>query len=66
MNKHEVKGAIKEAAGKIQKEVGDLTDNKSQELKGALREAEGKVQKNYGEAVDVASDKIEEASKGCG
>ena len=36
-------------AGKVQKNVGDLTDNHSQELKGAARELEGKGQRKVGE-----------------
>jgi uncharacterized protein YjbJ (UPF0337 family) len=47
--KNQVKGAAKEAAGKVQKNVGDVTDNESQELKGAARELEGKAQRKVGE-----------------
>lgn len=46
---NQVKGAAKEAAGKVQKNVGDLTDNQSQELKGKARELEGKGQRKIGE-----------------
>ena len=46
---NQVKGAAKEVAGKVQKNVGDLTDNHSQELKGAARELEGKGQRKVGE-----------------
>ena len=47
--KNQVKGAAKEVAGKVQKNVGDLTDNHSQELKGKARELEGKAQRKVGE-----------------
>jgi uncharacterized protein YjbJ (UPF0337 family) len=47
---NQVKGAAKEVAGKVQKNVGDATDNHSQELKGAAREVEGKAQRKVGEA----------------
>lgn len=47
---NQAKGATKEVAGKIQKNVGDMTDNQSQELKGAARELEGKAQRKVGEA----------------
>jgi uncharacterized protein YjbJ (UPF0337 family) len=50
MNKDQVKGAAKEVEGKIQKNVGDATDNASQQAKGLGKEAAGKVQKNYGDA----------------
>lgn len=46
---NQVKGAAKEVAGKVQKNVGDLTDNTSQELKGSARELEGKAQRKVGE-----------------
>ena len=46
---NQVKGAAKEVAGKVQKNVGDLTDNNSQELKGKARELEGKAQRKVGE-----------------
>jgi uncharacterized protein YjbJ (UPF0337 family) len=47
---NQVKGGAKEAAGKVQKNVGDLTDNQSQELRGKARELEGKGQRKVGEA----------------
>ncbi|RXZ33196.1 CsbD family protein [Oxalobacteraceae bacterium CAVE-383] len=48
MNKDQVKGAVKEAAGNVQKKAGEVTGSASQQVKGAAREAEGNVQKNYG------------------
>ena len=47
---NQIKGAAKEVAGKVQKNVGDMTDNHSQELKGAAKELEGKAQRKVGEA----------------
>jgi uncharacterized protein YjbJ (UPF0337 family) len=47
--KNQVTGAAKEVAGKIQKNVGDMTDNRSQEFKGTARELEGKTQRKIGE-----------------
>lgn len=49
MNKDQVKGAVKEAAGMIQKKTGEVMGNTSQQGKGLLKEAEGKVQKNLGD-----------------
>jgi uncharacterized protein YjbJ (UPF0337 family) len=45
--KHEVKGAVKEVAGKV-------TGDKWQEAKGAVEKNVGKVQKKVGEASDDA------------
>jgi uncharacterized protein YjbJ (UPF0337 family) len=50
MNKDQVKGAAKEAAGKLQKKAGMATANGTQALKGAARELSGKAQKAYGNA----------------
>ena len=47
---NQVKGAAKEVAGKIRKNVGDATDNNSEEFKGAKQELEGKAQRKVGEA----------------
>ena len=48
--KNQVKGAAKEVAGKVRKNVGDMTDNHSEEVKGAAKEMEGKAQRKVGEA----------------
>ncbi len=50
MNRDQVKGRGKEAAGKVQKEAGKLTGSTAQRAKGLAREAAGKVQKNLGDA----------------
>lgn len=50
MNKDQIKGGAREAAGKMQKSVGRATANGTQTVKGAVREAAGKVQKAYGNA----------------
>ncbi len=50
MNKDQVKGRVKEVAGKVQKNVADAVDNESAQARGAAKEAEGKVQKNVGDA----------------
>jgi uncharacterized protein YjbJ (UPF0337 family) len=57
MNSNQVKGAAKEAAGKIQKNFGDAIDSPSQEIKGTAREVEGKIQKNIGHAQEQAEDR---------
>ena len=53
MNKDQVKGAVKEVAGKIQKKAGEATGNIDQQSKGLLREAEGKVQKTMGDVKEI-------------
>ena len=56
MNKDQVKGAVKEAAGTVQRKTGELTGSTEQQLKGSIREVEGNVQKNYGDAKEIVKD----------
>ena len=56
MNKDQVKGAVKEAAGKVQAEVGKVTGNATQQVKGAVREAEGRAQKMVGDVKAIVKD----------
>ena len=52
MNKEQVTGRVKEAAGDLQKNVGRATGNESQEAKGASREVAGKVEKNVADGAN--------------
>jgi len=56
MNSDQVKGAVKDAAGKVQQKTGELTGNTSQQVKGAAKQVEGKIQKNVGDAKEVLKD----------
>jgi uncharacterized protein YjbJ (UPF0337 family) len=53
MNKDQVKGAVKDAAGKLQEQVGEVTGNTEQQDKGVVKQVEGKVQKTYGDVKEV-------------
>lgn len=53
MNKDQVKGSIKDTAGKVQEKVGEATGNKDQEAKGLGKQVEGKTQKTVGDAKDA-------------
>jgi uncharacterized protein YjbJ (UPF0337 family) len=56
MNKDQVKGAAKEAAGKVQAQAGKVLGNKEQQVKGHVREAQGKAQHVVGDAKKMAKD----------
>ncbi len=58
MNKDQVKGSVKEVAGKVQSKAGELVGNKEQQAKGLLKEAEGKTQKSVGNAKEVVKDAV--------
>ena len=62
MNKDQVKGAMKDIAGKAQEKAGELTGSDKQQLKGLKNQVEGKVQKGVGDVKD-AFHKANEASK---
>lgn len=53
MNKDQVKGAVKDAAGKVQEKVGEAIGSTEQQDKGLIKQAEGKVQKAYGDVKEV-------------
>jgi uncharacterized protein YjbJ (UPF0337 family) len=56
MNKDQVKGAVKEAAGKLQQKTGKVIGNKTQETKGLATKIEGKAQKKVGDAKEALKD----------
>lgn len=53
MNKDQVKGAAKDAAGKVQEQAGKAIGSTRQQAKGLAKQAKGKVQKAYGDAKEA-------------
>jgi uncharacterized protein YjbJ (UPF0337 family) len=64
-NKNQVKGVIKDAAGKVQEEAGKLVGNKEQEAKGLKKKTEGKSEKILGDAglIKEAAEKVQEEAR---
>ena len=56
MNKDQLKGVIKEAAGKVQEKIGEVTGSATQKAKGLAKEVEGKAQKKVGDAKEALRD----------
>ena len=56
MNKQQVKGKLKEAAGEVQERTGRLVGSTEQEAKGHAREVEGKAQKKLGDVKQGVKD----------
>jgi uncharacterized protein YjbJ (UPF0337 family) len=54
MNRDQVKGSIKDAAGKVQRKAGEAAGSTGQQIKGAARQAEGKMQKAAGDVREAA------------
>ena len=59
MNTDQLKGALKEAAGKVQTKAGELIDSPEQQAKGLLNQAEGKTQKSVGDDKEVLKDAVD-------
>ena len=53
MNKDTIKGSMKEAAGKAQKEFGKAVDSPKHVVEGGAKQAEGKGQKAAGHIKDA-------------
>ena len=62
MNRDQLKGIGKNAAGVVQQKVGELTGSKTQQAKGIAKQVEGKVQKGVGN-VEQALDKAGRKSR---
>lgn len=52
MNEHQVKGNLKDTAGKVQETFGEVVGSKEQEAKGEARQVEGKTEKKVGDIKD--------------
>lgn len=59
MNTDQVKGTLKDAAGKVQEKFGELIDSPEQEAKGIAKQVEGTAQKKAGDLKEA----IEDAAK---
>lgn len=62
MNKDQIKGAIKDAAGKVQEQVGKATGSRPQEVKGVKKQTDAKDQKVVGDLEETSKD-IRESNK---
>jgi uncharacterized protein YjbJ (UPF0337 family) len=55
MNKHQVKGAARQTAGKVQRKAGTAVSSRKHEIKGGAKELAGKAQRAYGDAKERAT-----------
>lgn len=53
MNSNQIKGAAKDAAGKVRRKVGDAVDSPSEQVKGAAEQVAGKAQKAAGDVQEA-------------
>ncbi len=60
MDSDRIEGPLKEGAGKVKEEWGDLTDNAQTETEGKAEKMEGDLQNEWGEAKDNARDAVDD------
>jgi uncharacterized protein YjbJ (UPF0337 family) len=53
MNKHQIKGTVKAATGRVQQAAGRLAGSGKHEAKGMAKEAAGRTQKAYGDGKEA-------------
>lgn len=56
MNKDQVEGTLKKAAGVVQEKVGEVFNSPEQEAKGIAKQVEGNVQKKAGDVKEALKD----------
>jgi uncharacterized protein YjbJ (UPF0337 family) len=56
MNNDQVKGAAKDAAGKVQQKTGEAIGSPEQHAKGLAKQAAGKTQQAAGDLREVVKD----------
>ncbi len=56
MNKDQIKGTVKNIAGKTQQEAGKLIGSTAQQAKGLKKQVSGKIQKSVGDTKEAIKD----------
>lgn len=56
MNSDQIKGSVKDVAGKAQRKLGEAIGSTEQQVKGAATQVEGKAQKAMGDVREAAKD----------
>lgn len=62
MNRDQIKGKVKDAEGRVERQAGEWTDNTDAQIDGAKRQVEGKVQKMVGDIKDTSREKHRESA----
>jgi uncharacterized protein YjbJ (UPF0337 family) len=63
MDKDTLKGKGKDAAGRIERQIGEWTDREDLEAEGAARQVEGKVQKTAGKIKEKGREMADRAER---
>jgi uncharacterized protein YjbJ (UPF0337 family) len=63
INKDQVEGRVKEAAGKVQETAGKAVGSGTQQAKGMARKVGGAAQAKYGDVKEDIKEDIKDAAK---
>ena len=63
MNEDQVKGKVKDVAGRIERQAGEWTGDPEKQVDGALKQVEGKLQNAWGNAKEDAKKTAEKEPK---
>jgi len=58
MNKNQIKGTVKDLAGKVQEETGKIIGSKEQEAKGIHKQVTGQAEKRLGDVKEIVKDAV--------
>lgn len=53
MNRDRVEGNLKDVTGRVERQVGEWTDDPKKQVHGAAKQVEGKVQNAFGKVKDA-------------
>jgi len=59
MNQDQVKGKVKDVAGRVERQAGEWAGDTETQVKGAAKQAEGKVQKAWGDVKDATNKAVD-------
>ena len=61
MNKDQVRGKVKDVAGRIERQAGEWTGDEKKEVHGTMKQAEGKIQNAWGNVKDAGKKTVDKA-----
>jgi uncharacterized protein YjbJ (UPF0337 family) len=64
VNKDQVKGKVKDIAGRAERQAGEWADDPEAQVRGAAKQAEGKVQKAWGDAKESVKKAVDRERAG--
>jgi len=60
MDKDRMEGKLKDVKGRVERQVGEWTDDKDAQVKGTADQAEGKAQNAWGKVKDAGRDALDD------